>query len=160
MDLSSYWAFYKRNQSRGGQFLFIVIALLVGWQLGRTTSPYYASSPIIFEDTACNAGAPEELTKLKEEGQAQRTKKTKAQALEQNNPAPSTVTKPAVAGTTDNTAPSGKFVGSINSDLFHDLSCSSSKRIKEANQIWFDSITDAENAGYSPSKCTKKLLGI
>ena len=128
--------------------------------MGRTTSPYYDSHPIVFEDKTCARGSIEELTELQEEGKEQRNQTSKVQALKQIKETATTTPKPVVAGTTDNTTTASKFVGSVNSNLFHDPSCSSSKRIKAANQVWFESIKDAEKSGYSPSKCTKKLLGI
>ena len=49
---------------------------------------------------------------------------------------------------------------SKNSNLFHDPSCSSVGRIKDTNKIWFNNQEEAAAAGYSPSKCTRELLGI
>lgn len=160
MDFSSYWALYNRHKARGGQLLVIFVALVVGWQLGRTTSPYYDARPIVFEDTACEAGAPEELVELKNEGEAQRVQAAKKEEVKEGKKVPANTSKPVVAGAKNDVAAAGKFVGSVNSDLFHDPSCSSSKRIKDSNQVWFDSIEDAEKSGYSPSKCTQKLLGL
>ena len=42
------------------------------------------------------------------------------------------------------------YVGSANSDKFHDPSCSHAKRIKEGNRVTFSSREDALNSGYSP----------
>lgn len=42
------------------------------------------------------------------------------------------------------------YVGSVNSDKFHDPSCSQAKRIKDGNMITFSSRDDAINSGYSP----------
>lgn len=42
------------------------------------------------------------------------------------------------------------YVGSVNSDKFHDPSCSHAKRIKEGNLVTFSSRDDAVNSGYSP----------
>jgi hypothetical protein len=166
MDFSSYWAFYQRYKSKSGQLVLILAALAVGWQIGRTTSPYYAAQPIVFEDTACDrsGGSTQELTELKNEGVAQRDQTSKAQLSKQKDNTSAVSPEAAVAGAAEdsnNTAKTtGKFVGSVNSNLFHDPSCAASKRIKETNQIWFDSTEDAAQAGYSPSKCTQKLLGL
>lgn len=51
---------------------------------------------------------------------------------------------------TSNTSP--MYVGSKNSDKFHKLSCSSAKRIKNANLRYFYSRQEAINAGYVPCK--------
>lgn len=128
-------------------------------------SPYYAASPIIFNDRECakqssSGGSREELTELKEEG-IDVKKQADAKKQEKDN-IPATP-KPAVAGTTtDNESPTKqkKFVGSVNSNLFHDPTCSTSKRIKEENKIWFASQEEAGAAGYSPSKCTREKLGL
>lgn len=160
MDLSSYWALYNRHKSRGGQLFFVLVALIIGWQIGRTTSPYYDARPIVFEDTTCEGGSPEELSKLQEEGKEQRSQELQAQVKKEEKNTQSATPTTAVAGTTDDKATAGRFVGSVNSNLFHDPSCSSSKRIKDTNQIWFESVEDAQQSGYSASKCTKKILGI
>ena len=44
----------------------------------------------------------------------------------------------------------GSYVGSVNSDKFHDPSCSQAQRIKDSNLITFSSREDALNSGYSP----------
>lgn len=45
---------------------------------------------------------------------------------------------------------SGVYVGSIDSDKYHNPSCRFAKEILPENEIWFDSIEDAQNSGYSP----------
>ncbi len=159
MDLSTYWAFLQRHKSKTSQLLLLLIFFAGGWQLGKVTSPYYAAHPIVFEDNACDrvGGTTEELSALKEQGVAQR-EPVKEEQVAENKGVSSQPSPAAVAGTQIGTTK--KFVGSINSDLFHDPSCGSSKRIKESNQIWFFSIEDAQKAGYSPSKCTQEKLGI
>jgi len=150
MDFSSVWAFYQHHRKKTTPTLLIICALLIGWHLGRITSPYYTAHPIIFEDKDCaDRGSPEELSQLKQQGIAQQEEKTTPTPTESSP-------EPAVAGTKT----SGKFVGSINSNLFHDPSCGPSKRIKKENQIWFSSIAEAEARGYSPSKCTQQKLDL
>ncbi|MBI4022243.1 MAG: hypothetical protein HY372_02705 [Candidatus Andersenbacteria bacterium] len=117
-----------------------------GWQFGRASSPYYAAHPIIFEDNG--GGSRGELTTLREQGLAG--------AGPSETPTALPISAPAVAGsTTDN---QGVFVGSVNSDLYHHLDCPASQRIKEANQVWFNSVQQAAEAGYKPSKCTQEKL--
>ena len=48
------------------------------------------------------------------------------------------------------TSSSITYVASVNSDKFHEPSCSQAKRIKDGNRITFSSRDDAINAGYSP----------
>ena len=45
---------------------------------------------------------------------------------------------------------SGVYVGSIDSDKYHNPDCRFAKEILPENEIWFDSIEDAQNSGYSP----------
>lgn len=45
---------------------------------------------------------------------------------------------------------SGVYVGSVDSDKYHNPSCRFAKEILPENEIWFDSTEDAENSGYSP----------
>ncbi len=169
-DFTSIWAFWQKNNRHLNTALLLLIAFIAGWQISKITSPYNNASPIIFEECAedvRNSNAPASDTfdqsnrtieTLKEEGIARRQKTSKDTKITEDNQLP---TSPQVAGTTASQAnPAGKFVGSINSDLFHDPSCSSSKRIKPANQIWFDTIEDAQKSGYSPSKCTQEKLGL
>lgn len=45
---------------------------------------------------------------------------------------------------------SGTYVGSLNSDKYHNPSCRYAKNIEYENQIWFDTISEAHAKGYSP----------
>jgi len=51
-----------------------------------------------------------------------------------------------------NTNSTPMYVGSKNSDKFHKLNCSSAKRIKKSNLVYFYSRQEAINAGYIPCK--------
>jgi competence protein ComEC len=44
----------------------------------------------------------------------------------------------------------GAFVGSVKSEKYHYPSCRYAESIVPENQIWFDSVQDAKNQGYSP----------
>ncbi|NLK45021.1 MAG: hypothetical protein GX300_11590 [Tissierellia bacterium] len=44
----------------------------------------------------------------------------------------------------------GKYVGSIDSDKYHYPSCRHAKNIASYNEIWFDTIEEAQSLGYSP----------
>lgn len=46
-------------------------------------------------------------------------------------------------------ASSGAFVASKNGTKFYPANCSSAKRIKDANKVFFATAADAENEGYS-----------
>ena len=160
MDLTSLWVFIQRNKKHVGTLIFGALLFVAGWQLGKVTSPYYAAHPIVFEDRQCDqcsssGGTPEELTQLKEAGIAEREPDTQQAA---KPTAPPSSALPAVAGSA--TTDQAQFVASKNSNLFHDPSCSSVGRIKETNKIWFANQAEAAAAGYTPSKCTQKLLGL
>ena len=45
----------------------------------------------------------------------------------------------------------GKVVGSVKSDKYHLPECPGAKQISEQNKVWFDSIEEAERAGYQPA---------
>lgn len=45
---------------------------------------------------------------------------------------------------------SGVYVGSIDSDKYHNPGCRFAKEILPENEIWFDSAEDAQNSGYLP----------
>ena len=55
-------------------------------------------------------------------------------------------TEPAPVGKS-----SGTYMASKNGTKYYLPSCSSSKRIKEENRIWFDTKEEAEAAGYGPA---------
>jgi micrococcal nuclease len=48
-----------------------------------------------------------------------------------------------------------QYVGSINSDKYHNPSCQWAGKIKPENEIWFSTKDDAEGAGYVPCKVCK-----
>ena len=45
------------------------------------------------------------------------------------------------------------FVGSKNSEVYHEPDCPYAKKILEKNKVWFSSKKDAENRGYRGGKC-------
>jgi hypothetical protein len=62
-----------------------------------------------------------------------------------------TTPKPAIVKTT------GTYVASKNGTKYYLPTCASSKRISEQNKIWFDTKSEAENAGYSPAANCKGI---
>lgn len=55
-------------------------------------------------------------------------------------------------GPTPSPANTGQYVGSKNSDKYHYPSCSGAAKIKDSNEVWFDSEAEAIAAGYVPCK--------
>lgn len=49
----------------------------------------------------------------------------------------------------------GNYVASKNGKLYYSASCKGANRIKEENKVWFDTASDAEKSGYSPSTSCK-----
>lgn len=167
MDLSNYWAFWQRHKDKSGLLLSIIITFIGGWYLGQVTSPYYQATPIVFEDNACEraSGTVEDLNALATDKDTEQNGNNEVVNVgpdsEKSLTASSPAATPQIAGSSADTPLNNKkFVGSINSDLFHDSSCSAAKNIKESNQIWFASVEEAQKAGYSPSKCTQEKLGL
>lgn len=48
-------------------------------------------------------------------------------------------------------SPAGAFVASKNGTKYYLAGCSGAGRISEANKVWFESRTQAEDAGYQPA---------
>ena len=61
-----------------------------------------------------------------------------------------TQTASATTVTTATTSVSYKYVGSVNSNVYHYPWCSHAKRIKPENEIWFIDENDAKSKGYRP----------
>ena len=141
MQFASIQLFFKQHDKAIGAGLIAVLIFLLGWHMGRVMSPYYASTPIVFEDRACSA-CPSSSGSLQE-----------LQNTSSGNPAP---VDTANALTSDLKA-SGAYVASKNSDLFHHYTCSSAKTIKPENQLWYGSYEEAAASGRQPSSCTQKL---
>ncbi len=129
--------FVKYDKAIGYSILGILLFLL-GWQTGRVMSPYYASSPIVFEDRQCSV-CP--------------SSGGSSEALQSLISSPSTSSAPLVPQNDSR----GSYVGSKNSTLFHHYTCASAKTIKAANQVWFATYDAAVAAGRTPSACTAKL---
>lgn len=59
---------------------------------------------------------------------------------------------PQNTGTTSGSSGGTQYVGSVNSDKFHTLNCSSGKQILEKNRVFFSSREEALNSKYVPCK--------
>ena len=124
--------FFAKHDKTIGYSVFGILLFLLGWQTGRVMSPYYYSSPIVFEDRQCSVcpssgGTPEALQSLI------------------SSPNPSSA---ALVPQNDSR---GIYVGSKSSTLFHHYTCASAKSIKPANQVWFATDRVAISAGYTLS---------
>lgn len=52
----------------------------------------------------------------------------------------------------------GNFVSSVNSNLFHHVSCAAAKRINDDNKEFFATAGEAVAAGLTPSQCAKEKM--
>ena len=157
MDYTSLSVFMQKNKGWLGPAVLALLTFIAGWHTGRVMSPYYAAHPIVFEDRQCDecsssGGSAEELAELKAAGQ----ETTKNKVVTNATPQPAV----AAAKSSEVSEATGKFVGSVNSDLYHHPTCTHAKRIKPDNQVWFNSQAEAEAAGYTASKCTRDTLGL
>jgi len=145
-DITSLWVFFQNKRKLINQILIGLIVFVAGWLAGQVTSPYYSSQPIIFQERGPGAVAGTssgDLESLQQKGVEMRQQKNVQQVLADTRMTPG----------------SGEYVASVNSNLFHHVSCAAAKSIKEENQIWFTSAEQARQAGYSPSKCTQEATG-
>lgn len=139
MQFASIQLFFKQYDKALGAGVIAVLIFLLGWHAGRIMSPYYASTPIVFEDRACSA-CPSSSGSLQE-----------LQNTSSGNLIP-VGTPNALTGDLK-----GSYVASKNSNLFHHATCSSAKTIKPENQIWYGTYEEASASGRQPSSCTQKL---
>jgi hypothetical protein len=160
MSLASFWVFWKKHQHLIGEIVVGILLFAAGWQAGRVMSPYYAASPIVFQEApdmpaGANTGSTESLIALQEAGEQQ-----KGTAPAQV--AAATIISPANSAG-EPTQPVGEseqklYAGSKNSNLYHHKDCPDWKRIKEENLVWWPTKEAAEAAGYTSSKCTQGKL--
>lgn len=102
--------------------LVIILVALIAFGIGRLTTP--TKEPVLIKNL--EKASVEDLSG------------------EQSSPVEATEDKRGVDY-------EGKVLGSVNSDKYHLPDCPGAKQIKEKNIIWFDSIQDAEKAGYKPA---------
>jgi hypothetical protein len=172
MDIMSLWVLIKSRRETLSTIVIGIVLFGAGWQLGRVMSPYYVSHPITFNDRPCTStaassgGSKEELQALATEVQdkvaAVTTKKLAAPKVastkvDTNQAAAGTPTpsssltgspSASVAAATEN-----MFAASKSSNKYHHKDCSTWKRIKPENLIWFSTREQAEAAGYQPTAC-------
>jgi hypothetical protein len=177
MDIKSLWILVKSHRETLSTIVIGIVLFGAGWQLGRVMSPYYASNPITFNDRPCtdqasSGGTKQELQALATEVQNKVTTSAKKPvapkvAAAKADIVPSTVAvasmdpEEVLVSTMPTTAATeNMFAASKSSNKYHHKDCSTWKRIKPENLIWFSTREQAEAAGYEPTACTKQKLGI
>jgi len=113
----------KNNSSDIFVILVIILVVLISFGIGRLTSP--KSEPI-------------------------QIKNLEKASMEDLVPVKQGINNGAVQGVIQGDT-KGVVVGSKNSDKYHLPDCPGAKQISEQNKIWFDSIEEAEKAGYKPA---------
>lgn len=143
MEFTSFWVAWQRYKANIGLCTATAVALLVGIYIGQATSPFAASTPIIFTDVP-KEDISQSIEAVKLSGVALR---------------PASVKQPSVAAATASpyTSGSGDYIASKNSNLYHHTSCAAAKRILPANARYFKTPQEAEGVGLTPSKCTLDL---
>ncbi len=164
MSFESLWVTWKRYQHQLGYVIIGLLLFAAGWQLGRTTSPYYAASPIVFQEAPgvaadANNGSPEALVALRDAGLKKDTASPQVAAATTTSPSPAVGLPAEASAQAEGETNTKLFAGSKNSNLYHHKDCPSVGSIKEENIIWWPSKEAAEAAGYKPSKCTEEKVG-
>jgi len=119
----------KRNQADIAIVIGFILVGVIAFGAGRLSAPEIIRNPIVIEEP--NASSSINLY--------------------------ANVSQPLADGVGEQAAnqnlEKGIFVASKNSNLYHWPWCAAAKRIKAENQIWFNSESQAQAAGYSPSSC-------
>ena len=120
----------KREKAQENYFIPILIILIAfsAFGLGRlSTLGSQTKGPIVFEPEIQSANAQQAFT----------TENSPVNTLQTNA--------------------SGSLVASKNGTKYHFPWCSGAQRIKEENEIWFNTVTEAREAGYTPAANCKGL---
>ena len=132
IDLPQIGDWLKRNQADIAIVLGFVLVALIAFGAGRLSAPEIVRNPIIIDES----GAANIFCAV-------------SQAI--NNGAGDTVGAPTVL--TGQGLTEGLFLASKGGTKYHWPWCSYAKNIKETNQKWFNSESEAQAAGYSPCAC-------
>lgn len=148
MGVSRMRLFFAQYDNAIGTAILAILIFVLGWYAGRVMSPYYASSPIVFEDRTCDVcpASQGSLQDLLEKSPGTKPPET---SVETRTGQPGGQEVPA--------GQQGVYVASKNSNLFHHYTCAPAKTIKPENRVWYATYEEAQSAGLSPSACTQKL---
>ncbi|MDO8594630.1 MAG: hypothetical protein Q7R93_03910 [bacterium] len=123
--------------------LLILVVGFGSFGLGRLSKLQEGKTPIRIEQAAAVALSP----LAKGVSEASPTGVVSSSVKGQLSP----VTSP------DAPAAGGQLVGSKGGTKYHFPWCSGAQRISEANKIWFNSVEEAQKAGYTPAANCKGL---
>lgn len=116
----------RRNQADIAIAVGFILVALVAFGAGRLSAPEVVRNPVIIEES----GASTPVNLLGTVSQ--------------------TVSAPVGQGTA---GAQGLFVASRGGTKYHWPWCAYGEKIKESNQIWFNSEKEAQATGYSPCAC-------
>ncbi|HRY52769.1 MAG TPA: hypothetical protein P5089_02865 [Candidatus Portnoybacteria bacterium] len=119
----------KRNQADIAIFTGFILVAIIAFGAGRLSSPEIVKNPVIIDELGVKSGA--------------NLLGTVSQSL----------TAPAGETGVGQASTKGLFVASRGGTKYHWPWCSYGEKIKQANQIWFNSEIEAKAAGYSPCAC-------
>lgn len=151
---------FVKHENRIVLFIGVILLSIISYGIGRLGAPQ-PKEPITIE-----ANSQESLS-IDKPISASPTSEESKQTQNRENPLQDNSTSDiAIAPITENnnqnrsdTIEQGKtpaskrrYVASKNGTKYHLPTCPGAKRIKEENKIWFDSKTEAEQAGYEPAK--------
>ncbi len=120
----------KKNQADMAMVIGFILVAVVAFGAGRLSAPEIVRNPVVIEE-------PDSTGAVNLYGDVSQPLKTAEQG------------SPAV------TAEKGMFVASRGGTKYHWPWCSWGERIKQTNQVWFNSEKEAQVAGYSPCGCIK-----
>lgn len=156
--------FFVKHENRIVLFIGVILLSIISYGIGRLSAPR-SKEPITIE-----ANSQELFTVQKPvpiSSNHEETKQKKIPEISQENNISKIVITPVTEDNSKDrgdTTEQGKtlvtkglYVASKNGTKYHLPTCPGAKRIKEENKIWFDSKTEAEQAGYEPAKNCKGI---
>lgn len=130
IDFAGMGDWLKRNQADIAIVIDFILVATIAFGAGRLTAPEIIKNPIVIDESGAAASA--------------NILNTVSQPL----------ISPAGQGTSNSTVNvQGLFVASRGGTKYHWPWCSYGEKIKESNQLWFNSEIEAQKAGYSPCAC-------
>lgn len=156
---------FVKHENRIILFLGVILLSLISYGVGRLNAPK-PKEPVIIEAGAQEFFKDNNLKEIEtnpivsiEKDEAQElsanVKEQESLVRETTNPAKSSDI--SASSKEEPKKSRGLYVASKNGAKYHLPTCSSAKRIKEENKIWFNSKQEAEKAGYEPAKNCKGI---
>lgn len=157
---------FVKHENRIVLFIGVILLSIMSYGIGRLGTPQ-PKEPITIEANS-QKSLPVDKPILKSSISEENKQTQNQEKSLQDNGTRDNITTPITgnnnknrssATTEEKKVPVSKrrYVASKNGTKYHLPTCSGAKRIKEENKIWFDSKTEAEQAGYEPAKNCKGI---